>query len=1213
MEDDKVHVKVFNGKHFSFWKFQITNMLHAKELEDTLEEAKPTDMDEKVWTKKNRQALGLVLNTLSIDVASHIMDQTTIHGLMKRLAELYVTTSSSNKLHLLRRLFHLKMAEGTLVTEHLGEFNLIVSELKATGGLLDDELLAHCLLLSMPDSWSTVIDVICGNSKVTLDLVRDRLVNEEIRRRERGDATGAALSVERGRKSQKGGGTIMRGHMKRDCKAPRKAKREDESNSVNAAAGDDSGDALVLCVDSPIESWVLDSGASFHSTSCKELIKNFVAGQYGTVYLADGKPLSITGKGDVHIKSDNGYKWALHDVRYIPGLKKNLISVGQLDKEGFRIIFGEGSWKIVKEALVVARGTKTSTLYLINSSVPLVAVAGAKADPNLWHKRLGHMSDKGMKVLASKELLPTMKSVEIDFCEDCVFGKQKRVSFSKVGRERKEKKLELVHTDVWGPAPVQSHSGSLYYVTFIDDSTRKVWVYFLKHKSDVFGVFKKWKAEVENESGCKLKSLRSDNGGEYDGANFKGFCAEHGVKLVRTVPNRPQQNGIAERMNRTLNKRARAMRLHAGLPKVFWAEAINTAAYLINRSPSMALGLELPQEKWSGKKVSLSHLKTFGSKDATFNENELYKERSKSHVEEVRNVAIEIPKSDDDATELADDAADVPEEEHDPQVPVLRRSTRIRRPNPRYTSSLSYLLLTDSGEPEDYKEAIESGDAVKWEQAMMEEFESLEKNKTWDLTKLPEGKRALQSKWVFRVKDEVDGSKRYKARLVVKGFMQKKGIDYTEVFSPVVKLTTIRMVLGFVATENLHLEQLDVKTTFLHGDLEEEIYMVQPEGFEIRGKEGLVCKLKKSLYGLKQAPRQWYKKFDKFMCDHAFKRSGMDHCCYFRYFGTSFVILLLYVDDMLIARNSMKEINNLKQELAKEFEMKDLGPASQILGMRISRDRAAGTLILSQEKYINKVLERFRVQDAKPRCTPLGGQLKLSKAQAPKTDEERDHMAAVPYASAIGSLMYAMVCTRPDISQAVGVLSRFMANPGMAHWEAVKWLLRYLKGTSSMALCFKKSSVGLEGFVDADLGGDMDNRKSTSGYVFTWGGTAISWMSRLQKCVALSTTEAEYVAISEAGKEMVWLLGFLKEIGKDQGCGALHTDSQSALYLAKNPVFHSRTKHIQLKYHYIREVIEDGTLSLKKIVGAENPADMLTKVVTTEKLRLCCTSVGLVH
>ncbi|KAL9268540.1 Retrovirus-related Pol polyprotein from transposon TNT 1-94-like protein, partial [Drosera capensis] len=322
---------------------------------------------------------------------------------------------------------------------------------------------------------------------------------------------------------------------------------------------------------------------------------------------------------------------------------------------------------------------------------------------------------------------------------------------------------------------------------------------------------------------------------------------------------------------------------------------------------------------------------------------------------------------------------------------------------------------------------------------------------------------------------------KHKARLVVKGFGQKQGIDFEEIFSPVVKMTSIRAVLGLVAGLDLELEQLDVKTAFLHGDLEEEIYMVQPEGFEVKGKEHKVCKLRKSLYGLKQASRQWYKKFDSFMTSHGYQRFKADPCVYFKRFSNGkFLILLLYVDDMLVTGQDAQMIAMLKKELSKAFDMKDMGQARQILGMQITRDRKAKRLWLSQEKYVEQVLERVNMKGAKTVSCSLPSHVKWSKKLCPSTEKEKDEMSRVPYSSAVGSLMYAMVCTRPDIAYAVGVVSRFLSNPGKQHWEAVKWILRYLKGTSKLCLSFGKGEPVLEGYTDADMAGDLDHRKSTS-------------------------------------------------------------------------------------------------------------------------------------
>ena len=291
--------------------------------------------------------------------------------------------------------------------------------------------------------------------------------------------------------------------------------------------------------------------------------------------------------------------------------------------------------------------------------------------------------------------------------------------------------------------------------------------------------------------------------------------------------------------------------------------------------------------------------------------------------------------------------------------------------------------------------------------------------------------------------------------------------------------------------------------------------------------------------------------------------------------------------------------------------MKDLGAAKQILGMKIMRNKVNGTLKLSKTEYVKKILSRFNMNEAKLVSTPLGSHFRLSKEQSLKTKEERDHMSKVPYASAIDSLMYAIVCTRLDIAHAVRVVSRYMSRPGKHLWEAVKWILRHLRDSTDTCLYFTCVSLKLQGYVDADLAGDIDNRKSTTGFVFTLGGTIISWASNLQKIVALSTIEVEYVAMTEVGKEMIWLHSFLDELGKKQELGILHSDSQSAIFLAKNSAFHSKSKHTQMRYNFIRYLIEDKLVIFEKICGSKNLADMLTKGVTIEKLKLCAISIGL--
>ena len=796
----------------------------------------------------------------------------------------------------------------------------------------------------------------------------------------------------------------------------------------------------------------------------------------------------------------------------------------------------------------------------------------------------------------------------------------------------------------------------------------------MKHKDEVLDIFLTWKKMIETQTGRKLKRLRSDNGGEYKSDPFLKICQNEGIVRHFTVPGTPQQNGVAERMNRTLVDKVRCMLSQSGLSKAFWAEALMYASHIINRLPSTAIDGKTPIEVWSGQPTSdYDRLHIFGcpayyhvteskldlrakkavfmgfsegvkafrlwnpeskkiilSRDVTFDEAVMLKQKTPEKENENPNSLKQVEFESHEISEEPVQTIDHPEYESDDQVSsemeisspeisqqpesiaTSRPKRNIRKPA-RYSDMVAYALpVIDDDVPNTYKEAVYSSENVKWKKAMDEEMTSLHQNQTWKLIPLPKDKKAIGCKWVYAKKEGAPGkdSIRYKARLVAKGYAQKEGIDYNEVFSPVVKHASIRILLALVAQFDLELVQLDVKTAFLHGTLDEEIYMSQPDGFKVPGHENWACKLSKSLYGLKQSPRQWYKRFDSFMINQKYTRSQFDHCVYFRKLqdGT-FVYLLLYVDDMLIASKNKREIDRLKAQLSSEFEMKDLGEAKKILGMEIKRDKVKGTISLTQTQYLKKVLQRFGINDkAKPVSTPLAPHFKLSALMSPSTEYEREQMNHIPYANAVGALMYAMVCTRPDISHAVSMVSRYMHNPGKGHWQAVKWILRYIQGTVDIGLKFEKDrNVGkhLVGYVDSDYAGDLDKRRSTTGYVFTIAGGPVSWRSTLQSTVALSTTEAEYMAVTEAFKEAIWLHGLVEDLGIVQKQVEVFCDSQSAICLAKNQVYHGHTKHIDVRFHFIREIIDEGNILLQKIRTADNPADMLTKVVTGIKFQHC--------
>jgi len=451
---------------------------------------------------------------------------------------------------------------------------------------------------------------------------------------------------------------------------------------------------------------------------------------------------------------------------------------------------------------------------------------------------------------------------------------------------------------------------------------------------------------------------------------------------------------------------------------------------------------------------------------------------------------------------------------------------------------------------------------------------------------------------------------RYKSRWVVRGFEQREGLDYYETFASVVKPMSYKLLFAIAAANDLEIEQMDVKTAFLYGDIDTEIYVEQPEGMGAIGESYKVCKLNKALYGLKQSPRVWYFTLTAYLKTLGFEPLTADNCIFHDSKGT---YIAVFVDDLLMVGPSKANISMIKAKLSERFHMTDLGPCKYYLGMEVTRDRQNRTLKLSQRSYLEKVLRDFGMWDCnKKHDTPIDTHTKLQKAEA----EYEPKIADIKwYQSAVGSLMYAMLGTRPDIAYAVSVVSRFAAKPTQAHKATVTRIFRYLRKTVDYVLVFKGPLIALTGYSDSDWAGDHDTRKSTSGYVFNVGSAVISWSSKLQSTVALSSCEAEYIGQTNATKEAIWLRRLLNEIQLEAANEAqatiIYCDNQGAIALAKNPQFHARTKHIDIQHHFVRDKVSEGAVELQYIETENQVADGLTKPLDKIKFQRFREAIGL--
>jgi len=1320
----------FDG-YYDFWSMTMENFLRSRELWRLVEEGIPaivvgtTPVSEAQRSAveeaklKDLKVKNFLFQAIDREILETILDKSTSKAIWESMKKKYQGSTKVKRAQLqaLRKEFELlAMKEGEKIDTFLGRTLTVVNKMKTNGEVMEQSTIVSKILRSLTPKFNYVVCSIEESndlSTLSIDelhgslLVHEQRLNGHVQEEqalkvthEERPSQGRGRGVFRGSRGRGRGrgrsGTNRAivecykchnlGHFQYECP-------EWEKNANYAELEEEEELLLMAYVEqnqaNRDEVWFLDSGCSNHMTGSKEWFSELEEGFNRTVKLGNDTRMSVVGKGSVKVKV-NGVTQVIPEVYYVPELRNNLLSLGQLQERGLAILIRDGTCKVYhpsKGAIMETNMSGNRMFFLLASkpqknSLCLQTEEVMDKENHLWHCRFGHLNQEGLKLLAHKKMvigLPILKATK-EICAICLTGKQHRESMSKKTSWKSSTQLQLVHSDICGPITPISHSGKRYILSFIDDFTRKTWVYFLHEKSEAFATFKIFKASVEKEIGAFLTCLRTDRGGEFTSNEFGEFCRSHGISRQLTAAFTPQQNGVAERKNRTIMNAVRSMLSERQVPKMFWSEATKWSVHIQNRSPTAAVEGMTPEEAWSGRKPVVEYFRVFGcigyvhipdqkrsklddkskkcvflgvseeskawrlydpvmkkiviSKDVVFDEDKSW-DWDQADVE-AKEVTLECGDEDDEKNSEVAKPIAVASPNHvgsDNNVssspilapsspapsPVAAKVTRERRPpgwmadyetgeGEEIEENLSVMLLMMMTEAD----PIQFDDAVKdkiWREAMEHEIESIVKNNTWELTTLPKGFTPIGVKWVYKTKLNEDGEvDKYKARLVAKGYAQCYGIDYTEVFAPVARLDTVRTILAISSQFNWEIFQLDVKSAFLHGELKEEVYVRQPEGFIREGEEEKVYKLRKALYGLKQAPRAWYSRIEAYFLKEEFERCPSEHTLFTKTRVGNILIVSLYVDDLIFTGSDKAMCDEFKKSMMLEFEMSDLGKMKHFLGIEVKQ--SDGGIFICQRRYAREVLARFGMDESNAVKNPIVPGTKLTK------DENGEKVDETMFKQLVGSLMYLTV-TRPDLMYGVCLISRFMSNPRMSHWLAAKRILRYLKGTVELGIFYrrrKNRSLKLMAFTDSDYAGDLNDRRSTSGFVFLMASGAICWASKKQPVVALSTTEAEYIAAAFCACQCVWLRKVLEKLGaEEKSATVINCDNSSTIQLSKHPVLHGKSKHIEVRFHYLRDLVNGDVVKLEYCPTEDQVADIFTKPLKLEQFEKLRALLGMVN
>ncbi|GJZ99491.1 retrovirus-related pol polyprotein from transposon TNT 1-94 [Tanacetum coccineum] len=788
-----------------------------------------------------------------------------------------------------------------------------------------------------------------------------------------------------------------------------------------------------------------------------------------------------------------------------------------------RVTFSEHDSEIIKDGKVIGRGIRKKGLYVMklgNEPKDQICLATIDENSTLWHRRLAHSSHKAKNIVSMARC------------------------------------LELLHMDLFGPSAVRSYRGNRYTLVIVDDYSR------------------------------------TDHSREFDNeVQFGEFCNANGITHNFSAPRTPQSNGVVERKNRTLQEMSRRKTRYELLRdrkprldyfRVFGSKCfiLNTKDYLTKFDPKLYEGIFLGYSQNSKAYIILNKhtRKVKESLNVTFDEtpppsktsplvDDDLDEEEAIKVTEKKNLENDI----EDETLEIDEIVNIKESRNHPLENVIgnlnQRTLRSQAQN-----QSNFFCFISTIEPKNVNEALTDD---SWIVAMQEELNQFIANDVWELVPQPRNMTIIGTKWVFRNKLDENGIvSQNKARLVAQGYNQQEGIDYDETYALVARLESIRILLAYACALDFKPSQMDVKSAFLNGFINEEVYMAQPLGFIDFEKLDHVYKLKKALYGLKQAPKAWYDRLKAFLIKHEYKMGMVYNTLFTKKKNPNLIIVQIYVDDIIFGLTCQDMCDEFDKLMHDEFEMSMMGELNFFLGLQIKQMKDG--IFFNQSKYIKEMLKKFGLEDSKPMKTPMSSDTKLTK------DEECESVDSTKYRGIIGSLLY-LTTSRPDIMFSVCLCARFQEAPKTSHLEAVKRIFRYIKGTTHLGLWYPKGT-GIETIVyaDSDHAGDYVDRKSTSGICMFVGCCLTSWFSKKQTALAISTTEAEYVSTGKACQQALWMKQALIDYDVRLDDVPIMCDNKGAIDLSKNPVQHSRTKHIEIRHHFLRDNVQKGISQSKK-------------------------------